>query len=91
MKYYVIKLLTNTQGQDGSEVTAVYQNEDPKIAKEKALVGYHQLCASLHNAPDVLYAVAKIENEFGNNEIMEIIDHRPAPAPEPTSDTESEE
>lgn len=91
MKYYIIKLLTNTKGQDGSEIAGVYQNENPDIAKEKALVGYHQLCASLHNAPDVLYAVVKLENEFGNSEIMETIDHRPAPAPEPTPDTESEE
>lgn len=83
MKYFVLKLLTNTKGQDGSKIEAVYQDENPDIAMEQALVGYHQLCAALHNASDVLYAVVKIENEYGNSEIMEIIDHRPVPTPEP--------
>ncbi len=88
MKYFIIKLLTNTAGQDGSKIEAVYQDENPDIAKEKALVSYHQLCASLHNAADVLYAVVKIENEYGNSEIMEIIDHRPEPEPEPDQEPE---
>lgn len=74
-KYYLIKLLTNDKGQDGSKIEALYTD------KEKALVGYHQLCATLHNAPDVLYAVVKLENEYGNSEIMEVIDHTPQPEP----------
>lgn len=82
MKYFIIKLLTNTAGQDGSKIEALYTD------KEKALVGYHQLCATLHNAADVLYAVVKIENEYGNSEIMEIIDHRPEPEPEPDQEPE---
>lgn len=85
MKYFIIKLLTNTKGQDGSKIEALYTN------REKALVGYHQLCATLHNASDVLYAVVKIENEYGNSEIMEVVDHRPVPTPEPEVETETPE
>lgn len=75
MNFYLIKMLTNTQGQDGSAI-AVYST------LQKALVAYHQTLATYHNAPDVLYAIVKIENELGNAEAMEIVDHRP-PAPEP--------
>ncbi len=81
MKYYLIKLLTNTQGQDGSSVT-VYTDSEDKSAKDKALVAYHQTLASFHNAEDVLYAVVEIQNEYGNTEIKEIVDHTPAPEPE---------
>ena len=48
MKYYLVKLLTNTQGQDGSSI-AVFDSKD------KALVAYHQNLAAYHNAEDVLY------------------------------------
>ena len=75
MKYYLVKLLTNTQGQDGSAIAGVYDDY------EKALVAYHNLCAPLHNAPDVLYAIVQIVNENGNVEIMEIVDHKPEPEP----------
>jgi len=74
MKYYVVKLLTNTAGQDGSTI-AVYENHD------SALVHYHQTLASFHNAEDVLYAVVMIVNEIGNTEIKEIVNHKPAPEP----------
>lgn len=74
MKYYLVKLLTNTQGQDGSSI-AVYNEQD------KALVAYHQTLASFINAADVLYAVVMIVNEMGNVVIKEIVDHR-EPEPE---------
>lgn len=76
MKYYIIKLLTNTQGQDGSKIEALYTDI------EKARYGYHSLCATLHNAADVLYAVVKLVNEYGNVEEMDVVDHRPQPEPE---------
>lgn len=85
MKYYIIKLLTNTAGQDGSKIEALYTD------KENALWGYHSLCATLHKASDVLYAVVQLVNENGTCEEIDVINHRPAPAPEPTPDTESEE
>lgn len=75
MKYYIIKLLTNTQGQDGSSAT-VYESKDT------AIVAYHQTLANFHNAADVLYAIVQMVNEYGNCEIMEIVDHRPEPEPE---------
>lgn len=74
MKYYLVKLLTNTAGQDAPSVN-VYDTRD------KALVAYHQTLAAFHNAEDVLYAVVKIENEYGNTELMEIVDHKPEPEP----------
>lgn len=74
MKYYVVKLLTNTAGQDGSTIV-VYDDHD------SALVHYHQTLASFHNAEDVLYAVVMIVNEIGNTEIKEIVNHKPAPEP----------
>lgn len=76
MKYYIVKLLTNDQGQDGSAITGVYDD------KEQALVAWHNLCAPLHSAQDVLHAVVQIVNSLGNVERMETIDH-PAPEPEP--------
>ena len=81
MKYYLIKLLTNTQGQDGPSIS-VYDT------KEKAIVAYHQTLAAFHNASDVLYAVVEIQNSVGNTEIMEIVNHRPAPEPEPEPNEE---
>lgn len=81
MKYYLVKLLTNTQGQDGSSI-AVYTDSEDKSAKDKALVAYHQTLANFHNAADVLYAVVQIVNENGNCEIMEIVNHKPEPEPE---------
>lgn len=85
MKYYLVKLLTNTQGQDGSSI-AVYQDTDDKTAKDRALVAYHQTLATYHNAADVLFAVVEILNENGDSEIKEVVDHRPepeSPTPEP--------
>ncbi len=79
MKYYLVKLLTNTQGQDAPSI-AVY----PSL--EKALVAYHNTLASFHNAEDVLFAVVEIINEYGTVENLEIVDHRPEPEPEPETE-----
>lgn len=80
MRYYLVKLLTNTQGQDGSTVT-VYTDSEDKTAKERAYIAYHNTCASFHDAKDVLYAVVEILKENGDSEIKEIVDHRPQPEP----------
>lgn len=79
MKFYLVKLLTNTQGQDGTTI-AKYD------ALTNAQVEYHNTLASFHNAEDVLYAVVEILDEYGNivggvNGYKEIVDHRPAPEP----------
>ena len=75
MKYYLVKLVTNTAGQDAPTI-AVYPD------KNAALVAYHNSLAAYHNAEDVYYAVVEIINEYGNCENKEIVDHRPAPEPE---------
>lgn len=80
MKYYLVKILTNAAGQDGTTI-AVYDE------LSKAQVAYHNTLASFHNAADVLYAVVEILDEYGNivggvNGYKEIVDHRPAPETE---------
>lgn len=82
MKYYIVKLLTNTEGQDASSVT-VFLDDENKTARDKAIVSYHQTLANFHNASDVLHAIVQLVNEYGNCEIMERVDHRPTPEPEP--------
>ena len=89
MKYYIVKLLTNTAGQDASSVTPFLDDEN-KSAREKAIVSYHQTLANFHNASDVLYAIVQLVNELGNCEIMEKVDHKPAPEPEPVEEPEEE-
>ena len=80
MKYYLVKLVTNTQGQDAPSIN-VYDT------KEKALIAYHNILAAYYNAPDVLHAVAMIVNSMGNVEILEIVDH---PVEEVSEEVESE-
>lgn len=86
MKFTLVKILTNTQGHDGSTL-AVYEDEDAKVAENRAIVAYHQILSVYHNADDVLYAVVSILDEYGrtlggDNGYREIVDHRP-PQPEP--------
>lgn len=76
MKYYLVKMLTNTEGQDAPSI-------DVYADRPSAQVAYHNILAAYHNAEDVLYAVVEILNENGNSEIMEVVDHRPEPEPEP--------
>ena len=80
-KFYLVKLLTNTQGQDGSSL-AVYSE------LEKAQVAYHQTLATFHNAEDVLYAVVEILDSYGRviNGCSEIVDHVPHPTPSETTE-----
>lgn len=82
MKYYLVKLLTNTQGQDAPSV-------DVYSTLERAQVAYHNILAAYHNASDVLYAVVEILNEVGDSQIKEIVDHRPEPEPEPEEERSS--
>ena len=91
MKHYLIKLLTNTQGQDGSSI-AVFTDSENKSALDKAKVAYHQTLATFHNADDVLLATVKIMDAYGNDVIgmMETVDHRPAPSAEEVIDVTNE-
>lgn len=74
MKFYLVKMLTNTQGQDGSAISVFTDENAVKIA-------YHQMLAPLHNAEDVLYAVVEILDEYGRilGGYREEVDHRPEP------------
>lgn len=78
-KYYLIKELTNTAGEDGSTI-ATYGDFD------SAVVAYHNALASLHNATDVLYAIVQIHDMYGRvvggeNGYKEVVDHIPEPEP----------
>lgn len=70
-KYYLIKELTNSQGQDGSSIAA-YNDLNG------AIVAYHNTLASYHNADDVLYAVVQIHDMYGRviGGYIETVDHR---------------
>lgn len=70
-KYYLIKELTNAQGQDGSTIS-VYPTLD------NAVVAYHQTLASFHNASDVLFANVLIHDMYGRvvGGYSETVDHR---------------
>jgi len=73
-KYYLIKELTNAQGQDGSTISKY-------DTLESAVVAYHNTLASYHNAQDVLYAVVQIHDGYGRvvggeNGYKETVDHR---------------
>ena len=83
-KYYLLKLVTNTQGQDADPVCTIYKDADAKKAFEKVATAYHQLLGPLHNADDVLYAVIEILDEYGRvvGGYSETVDHRPTPEPE---------
>ena len=78
MRKYLVKILTNTQEQDASAITAYVpaEGESTRDFDERVKVGYHNILSAYHNADDVLYAVVQIVNEYGNVEIMEIVDHR---------------
>lgn len=77
MKFYVVQLITNTQGQDAPSI-------EVKDELENAAIRYHQLLAALHNAEDCAYAVVEILDEYGRivGGYNEIVDHRPQPEPE---------
>ena len=79
-RYYLVKINTNSKGQDASAIE-VYDT------LEKAQVAYHNTLASFHNAPDVLYAIVQIiDGLYGNLQAREIVDHRPEPEPNEEED-----
>lgn len=76
MKYYLVKILTNDKGQDGTTIAKF-------DTLESAQVSYHNTLASFHNAQDVLYAVVEILDSYGRivGGYSEIVDHTPTPEP----------
>ena len=76
-KFILEKILTNSQGQDGSSV-AVYTDENETVALRKATVAYHQTLATYENADDVRLAAVSIRNEYGVNvPVSNIVEHLP--------------
>ena len=85
MKYNVIQFVTNTKGEYGVKVNST--SSTLKAAKSN----YMGDAKNLINASDVLTAVVKIVDEFGNDiqGYREVIDNTPEPEPEPEQ-TETE-
>lgn len=85
MKYNVLSFITNTKNEYSAKVVATYDN------LKGAKVKYHATAQTLNNANDVLVAVIKIVDEFGNDiqGYREVIDNTPEPEPDPEQ-TETE-
>lgn len=77
MKYNVIQFTTNTKGGYGIKVNST------SSTLKSAKVNYFGDAKTLVNAPDVLTAVVKIVDEFGNDVpgYREVIDNTPEPEP----------
>jgi hypothetical protein len=80
MRYNVIQFVVNTSNQYNASVVATYDNV------EGAMVRYHQLLASLHNASDVKTASAVIVNEYGRelSGYFEMVKHETSETSEAT-------
>lgn len=86
MKYNVLQFITNTREQYSARVSATF--DDLKAAK----TNYFGAAQTLNNADDVLIAVIKIVDEFGNDiGYREVIDNTPEPEPEPEQEEETKE
>ena len=84
MKYNVLQFITNTAGEYLAKVSATYDN------LTSAKVNYFGVAQTLNNANDVLVAVVKIVDEYGNDTgYREVIDNTPEPETEPEQ-TETE-
>ena len=79
--FYLISLVTNTQGQHSQTV-------NPYESADLVKTNYHTKLAAFHNSADVLYAVVLILDEYGKElkGFREIVDKRPTPVPEPTEE-----
>ena len=79
--FYLISLVTNTQGQHAQTV-------NPYESADLAKTNYYTKLAAFHNAADVLYAVVVILDEYGKElqGFREIVDKRPTPEPEPAEE-----
>jgi len=74
-------------------VNGIFKIESEWVDNEQgAIVAFHQRCAVLWNADDVLKATVKILDEQLDNYMgySELIVHEPSPEPEPESEPEPE-
>lgn len=77
MNYYLVKIVINDKGQDGTTIQ-IYSTLD------SASVAYHQTLASFINAQDVRHAVVEILDNSGvivggNSGYREEVNHYPEP------------
>lgn len=84
MNYYLIKIVINDKGQDGTSIN-VFNSLD------SAIVAYHQTLAAYHNAQDVVHGVVEILDGSGvivggNSGYREEVNHYPEPTPEPSEE-----
>lgn len=77
MNYYLVKIVINDKGQDGTSI-AVYTDLNG------ASVAYHQTLASFINAQDVRHSVVEILDTYGRvvGNFREEVNHYPEPEPE---------
>lgn len=78
MNYYLLKIVINDKGQDGTSIS-VFNSLD------SAKVNYHNTLASFINAADVRHGVVEIIDYYGRpvSGYREEVNH-PAPEPEET-------
>ena len=81
MNYYLVKIVINDKGQDGTSIE-VYSNLNG------ASVAYHQTLASFINAQDVRHSGVEILDTYGRvvGNFREEVNHYPEPEPEPTEE-----
>ena len=81
MNYYLVKILINDKGQDGTSIE-VYTDLN------SASVSYHQTLASFINAQGVRHSVVEILDTYGRvvGNFREEVNHYPEPEPEPTEE-----
>lgn len=85
MKYNVLQFITNTKGEYSASVSATFDN------LTSAKVNYFGVAQTLNNSSDVLVAVVKIVDEYGNDiDYREVIDNTPEPEPEPEPELKPE-
>lgn len=81
MNYYLVKIVINDKGQDGTSIE-VYNN------LTSAQVNYHNTLASYYNDSTVIHGVVEIIDTYGrtvggDNGFREEVNHYPAPEPTP--------
>ena len=81
MNYYLVKIVINDKGQDGTSIEVCTDLNGASVA-------YHQTLASFINAQDVRHSVVEILDTYGRvvGNFREEVNHYPEPEPEPTEE-----
>lgn len=78
MNYYLIKIVINDKGQDGTSIE-IYDN------LTSAQINYHNTLASYINDPSVVHGVVEILDTYGRvvGSYRDEVNHPVEPGPEP--------